>query len=94
MGEQEKKELEQLAAMMLDVDYSKLANANKSQKIQLLIEKKYGFSFDNFCNLVWDLLDFTPILYNERRNCCSHVLGMILDSKKSAFIALISKDCK
>lgn len=93
MSIQEKSQIEHLAAIMLDMQYDEVVNNGEEYKIHEAITEEYGIDFDNFCNLVWDIMDWTPALGNPNGKSPAHVLGSEIASTTGshAFFAIVVK---
>lgn len=92
MNEQVKIQIEKLAKSLLNLGSASCS----SDKVNKALKKKYGISLSNFQALVWDLMDYTPILNygNDDCNKMSHVLGLEVDTttKNNLFFAIVTKD--
>lgn len=92
MNEQVKIQIEKLAKSLLNLG----STSCTSDKINKKLKKRYGISLSNFQALVWDLMDYTPILHhgNDSTNKMSHVLGLEVDTttKNKLFFAIVTKD--
>lgn len=94
MNEQKKLEIEQLAALMLGMDYDALVNNHMQSTIHDCVKENWGIDFDDFCDLVWKLMDYTPILSNGVSKKNAHVLGAMMDVTHGhpAFLAIVTKE--
>ena len=87
MSEKEKSQVKTLALNMLHVPAS-----SDDGRISSLLKTMYGISLDDFYNLVWDLMDYAPVMVRPDGTSAAHVLGgSIASDKGTAFLALVEK---
>jgi hypothetical protein len=82
-----------LASMLLNAD-QQLGDNTGTEELAEMLEKKYGIDFDGFCSLVWDIMDYVPLLSCMGTDKQAHVLGSYIDSStgKESFLAIVSKE--
>lgn len=88
MTETEKQQIKNLAVNMLGAE-----SGSDDNKVSSLLEEKYGIELEGFNNLVWDLMDYAPVMVRPDGGQAAHVLGSLIGSseRNKAFLAIVAK---
>ena len=88
MTETEKQQIKDLAVNMLGAEFG-----SDDNKVSSLLEEKYGIDLESFNNLVWDLMDYAPVMVRPDGGQAAHVLGSLIGSseRSKAFLAIVAK---
>lgn len=86
MNKEERNQLRNLALNMLGVDYTET-----EYTLDIALRDKYNISFDDFCKIVWDIMDYVPILTGSHGS--AHVLGGYISNtlNQPVFLAIVNK---